>query len=148
MLFRRISLAPEISEVSRLNDWLDQAFAESAAPTEACADLKLCLNEAVTNTILYGYADQPAPKLDIEIKLDGRAAAALVTDNGIAFDPLDHPGREKPTDLETAEIGGFGVQLIRQTADIVEYQRSGGENRLRIVCGDPLPSVPASRASR
>ena len=137
VLTRRLSLASDFSEVTRLNDWLDEAFVEAGVAPGAAEDLKLCLNEAVANTMLYAFSDEADPQIEVEIRLDATSASAVLTDNGIAFDPLVLPEREKPTDLESAKIGGFGVQLIRQTASSVDYQRVDGQNRLHIVCGTP-----------
>ncbi len=134
MLSRRLSLTSDFAEVNRLNQWLDEAFTEAGVSASVADDLKLCLNEAVGNVMLYGFADVAEPEIAVEISLDETSATAIVSDNGKPFDPMQRPAREKLSDLEHDAIGGFGVQLIRQTADSVDYARTDGHNRLRIVC--------------
>ena len=137
MLSRRLSLRADVSEITRMNDWLDQSFVDSGLDKSVADDLKLCVNEAVCNTMLYAFDDEPEPLLPIELKIGGDVASATLTDNGVAFDPLSMPTPLTPTDLETAQIGGFGVQLIRESSNSVDYQRVDDRNRLHIVCGRP-----------
>ncbi|MCW5697734.1 MAG: ATP-binding protein [Bauldia sp.] len=132
---RRLTLAPEISEATRLNAWLDEVFADAAVPAGVAEDLRLCLNEAVANVILYAFQPEDDPRIEVEFSGNERSAAAVVIDNGREFNPLEREARDKLTDLEHDVAGGFGVQLIRQTASALGYERVGNENRLRIVCG-------------
>lgn len=133
-LQRRLALAPDPAEVTRLNAWLDDAFAAAGTVPTVAGDLKLCLNEAVANVIGYAFDAVTSPEIDIEIGLSADRAIAVVTDNGRAFDPLSRPSREKLTSLEDAEIGGFGIHLIRDFASALSYQRIGNRNRLTITC--------------
>ncbi len=132
---RRLTLSPEIAEATRLNAWLDEVFADAVVPASVADDMRLCLNEAVANVILYAFQPEDDPRIEVALSSDARSAAAVVIDNGREFNPLEREGRDKLSDLEHDVIGGFGVQLIRQTASALDYQRVGGENRLRIVCG-------------
>lgn len=132
---RRLSLKPEVSEVTRMNTWLDQAFTACGVAKDAADGLRLCLNEAVANVISYAFEpDAQTREIDIELSVDTTSATAVLIDNGIAFNPLARPAREKYTALEDAEIGGFGVQLIRERASELAYQRIEERNRLRITC--------------
>ena len=135
MLTRRLSLGPEVAEIARLNDWLDHAFADSGLARDIADDLKLCLNEAVANTMLYAFDQASDPQIVVDIEINERCASAVLTDNGKAFDPLAMPAPALPTDLETAQVGGFGVQLIRDSSSSVDYERRDGLNRLHIICG-------------
>jgi len=134
MSSRHLSLTPDASEITRLNRWLDDAFAEAGTEQAVADDLKLCLNEAVTNAILYAFDGVASPEIEIELSADADTASATLTDNGIAFDPLAFPRREKLTSFDDA-VGGFGLELIRQTAAAVHYVRRDGTNRLRLICG-------------
>lgn len=119
-----------------MNAWLDQSFIDSGLQRNVADDLKLCVNEAVCNTMLYAFGDERDPMISLELEIAGNVASATLTDNGVAFDPLSLPVPATPTDLETAQIGGFGVQLIRDSSNSVDYQRVDDRNRLHIVCGD------------
>ena len=130
----RLTLKPIVSEVVRLNDWLDAAFAQSGTTASIAADLKLCLNEIVVNLISYAFADTPDPQIAVDIDLQAQLATAEVCDNGIYFDLRDWPQPTRPQDLKSAPIGGYGLLLIRDRASSIAYDRIDGVNRLRITC--------------
>lgn len=129
----QIRLEPTPAEVTRLNVWLDQLFADAHIQRSLAADLKLCLNEIVANLICYGLKDAAKPLIAIEVRLQPRCALARVTDNGVYFDIREWP-LPKDRDLMAGELGGFGVGLIRERASRIDYKRVGEFNRLDITC--------------
>lgn len=137
---RELSLQADISEAGRLNAWLDQYFAEGELSEPLREDMRLCLNEAFGNVVLYAFGEQTDPRIELTIEIEPGKVSALLADNGVAFDPLTWPRKAKFESLEDAVPGGFGLQLIRDTAGSVDYERRDGWNRLRIVCGSALPS--------
>ena len=126
----RIDLGCSLGEISRLNAWLADRFVEKAVPEKPAGNIKLCLNEAVTNTISYGYPDGDDAEISVELDIGDDIAVATLVDNGVAFDPLSVPEATKITDLETAQIGGFGVKLMRELSSSIAYEYADGRNRL------------------
>ena len=131
----RIALRnPIVSDVARLNEWLDSAFAQVRLDHSVAADMKLCMNEIIANLISYAFEDTAQPAIRIELNLDPDRASAVVEDNGIHFDICHWPLPEKPKDIATAKSGGFGIALIRERARDIRYVRNGDLNQLTIVC--------------
>jgi anti-sigma regulatory factor (Ser/Thr protein kinase) len=133
-----IRLNPSACEVSRLNAWFDRRCADSGIETTLAADLKLCVNEILANLIGYGFRGTPCPVTVVEITLRPGCASATIVDNGAYFD-LREFSLPKDRDLRTAEIGGFGIELIKERASRISYRRVGDLNRLDIVCETPSP---------
>ena len=104
-----LHLAPQLSEVTRLNEWLDAQAAALPLPTGLVADMRLCLEEVVTNVVSYGFDGIPDPALAVGLEAGLDVLTAVVIDNGRAFDPLEHPLAPRLSDLKTAPIGGFGI---------------------------------------
>jgi anti-sigma regulatory factor (Ser/Thr protein kinase) len=134
-LAARLQLEADLSEVARLNDWLAGLFAAGGIPESAAQAAKLCLNELVANTILYGYPDGRAGRIDVSLAPAEGALRVTIEDDGIAFDPLAAPEARPMTGLDDARIGGFGIKLFRESSHSAGYTRSGGRNRLTFVCG-------------
>jgi serine/threonine-protein kinase RsbW len=94
------------------------------------------VDEALTNIIRHCYngrTDQPievycsrVPPRVFE-RADG--LEILLCDQGPAIDPAKLRGRR----LDEIKPGGLGLHFIRQSMDIVEYQRVGSTNRFRLV---------------
>jgi len=53
-----------------------------------------------------------------------------VEDDGIPFNPLDAAGPEVSRDLDSINIGGFGIHLMKKMMDDIDYQRVEGKNKL------------------
>lgn len=133
-----ISLNPTVSDVARLNEWLDQKLIESGIERSLGFDLKLCLNEIVANLISYGLVGISRPIVVVEIILEAGLAIGIVSDNGVYFDFRDWKPAE-PRDLLNGRIGGFGIPLIMERANRIDYTRENGINRLVIVCKNTRP---------
>ena len=50
-----LHLKPDLSEIARMNLWLDDFAKVHSVPTDVAANIKLCLNELVANSISYGF---------------------------------------------------------------------------------------------
>ena len=134
-MVHRISLRGDLAEIARLNDWLAARFAEGGLPDAIAGDLRLCVNEAVANTIAYGFEGRDDAAIELRLEMSATGARAVITDNGMPFDPLEAPVATRIEGIETARIGGFGIKLIRETASALDYRRAGGRNALTILCG-------------
>lgn len=125
-----LRLRQDLSEVMRMNAWLDEVAASLGLTDTIRNDVKLCLNEAVTNALSYGFAGRTDGTVDVAIATVPDGLRVRLSDDGVPFDPLAAPLARPADDIESAEIGGLGITLIRQTADRVDYMRDGGRNVL------------------
>lgn len=134
-----IALVAELSEIARMNAWIAEHW---EGDDEAFHRLKLCLNEAVENVIRHGFDDTVSGR--IRIRLDTRTDCAQfeLRDNGRPFDPLEAIAPTKMRDIGTAQIGGFGIALMRDAATSLAYGRVDGQNVLtaRFCRGDAAAS--------
>lgn len=110
-----------------------RAFAGGCALSDAATNrLALVVDEWLANAVEHG---RPAPASRLVLRLDRDAACVrlVVTDAGAAFDPRaavsDGPNLERG--------GGVGLELVRAWAEIEDYRRRRGRNRiaLRISAG-------------
>lgn len=108
-----------------------ESFGKSQAwPVNVLAQVRLVLEEVVVNVMSYGSLGQAAPKLEIHLTQQGTQLDMTVSDNGVAFDPLQLAQPDLDASLEEREVGGLGIYLISQLMDSVSYQRDGAWNRL------------------
>ena len=117
--------------------WLEQQGSARAIPSGQIFRLDLCLNEALANTIEHGgqQAVLAPVRLGLELGVsDGSACATLmISDAGLAFNPLSATPKLRPDSLAQASPGGLGLGLMRSFADEVSYAHSQGRNCLRFV---------------
>lgn len=118
-----------------MNDWLAGILSDEAIPGDVGQAARLCLNELVANAIMHGYPDGREGRIAVSLERRGGALDITLEDDGTAFDPLSVPLAEAMTGLDDARIGGFGIKLFRESSHSARYERSGGRNILRFVCG-------------
>ena len=118
-----------------MDAWLARVVEEAGAMPAAAQAVRLCLHELVANVILYGYPDGRAGRIAVTVAPDGAAVHVTLEDDGIAFDPLAAPEAKPMTGLADAQVGGYGIELFRESSHAASYVRDGGVNRLTFTCG-------------
>jgi len=128
-----LSLANRIEELPRLADAVAAFAAAHGLSPRDTLHLDLVLEEAVSNSIKYGY--EPGDDHDAAVRVDLAHGAGRVTirisDDGLPFDPLaDAPDPDTQAGLEDRPIGGLGVHMMKTVMTDLRYTRDGGRNVL------------------
>lgn len=104
---------------------------------EECRAVTLAVDEALTNIIRHAYHGRPDQPIELSFRsvkpqADKQVTGGLeilLSDQGPAIEESKMCGRA----LDDVKPGGLGLHFIKQSMDIVEYQRENGTNRLRLV---------------
>jgi anti-anti-sigma factor len=92
--------------------------------------VQMAVDEAVTNIMTHGYADQPDGNLHLACWQEGDDLVIEIRDRGRPFDPDEVPEPDLHTPLEDRQEGGLGIFLMRRMMDRVEFTREGDDNVL------------------
>ncbi len=103
---------------------------ENGVPQAASGHLNQAIDEAVTNTIDYGWPDGGDHEVTIALTIGANMIEAVISDNGVAFNPLRMPPPDLEADIDMRPIGGLGVHLVKSLMDSVDYRHEGGRNVL------------------
>jgi serine/threonine-protein kinase RsbW len=115
--------------------WARALAEKSGLAEERTAALDLCIVELVANVVDHGYRGQPG-KIRLDLDLGPGAAVLTIVDAAPAFDPLSVPAPVMAASLDEATVGGFGIHLVRSSADKCEYERREGRNVFTAYFGD------------
>lgn len=96
------------------------------------AEIRLAVEEAVSNTIRHGYSDGQPHEILVRAAVESGCLKLEIEDDAKAFDPLAVPMPDLTLPAEEKPIGGLGLLLVRTIADSVDYKREGSRNVLRI----------------
>ena len=129
---KSIILANEISEISRLNDFIENIGEEFSLTPDVVFNLTLVLEEAVVNIIKYAYPKEDHQYIFLSARLDEGSIVFVLTDTGKEFDPTMAPEADVTLSAEDRQIGGLGIFLIRQIMNEVRYERIDGKNVLTL----------------
>lgn len=129
----QITRAAELACLGVLRDFIDTHCRNQPGVDEKTLyDLKLAVDEACTNIITHGYAGMNPGSIILSIELDERKVIMEITDFGHAFEPYEAPKPDIQAILNDQPMSGFGLYLIYQTMDQVEYETSEDGNHLRL----------------
>jgi serine/threonine-protein kinase RsbW len=125
----RIPAKPEYIALGRLA--LTGLAQAGALDSDAVADLKLALTEAVSNSVRHAYGSPGEGHVDIRYEMRADSITVEVVDDGSGFDPDEMPSFEG----EDLSEGGLGIAIIRTIADEMEIESRPGVrgSRLRFV---------------
>lgn len=128
----QLTLRSQVSELARIAPWIDGLAARYSIENKTQFAMKLCLEEALSNIIRYGYSDEPDHSLTVQLTNPRKGYLVLVVeDKAPPFNPVEAP-ELPPYSLEDNRIGGQGIRLLRRFASTLEYLPTPAGNRLSI----------------
>ena len=125
-----MSLTNDVQEVARVIDTLEEFGAENGVPVSQSLRFGLVLDELITNIISYGLAGRSDVTISLAIEHRDGVLHAELADNGPPFDPLAADATPPGGDIETREVGGLGLTIVKSFMDRLDYRRVDGLNRL------------------
>ncbi|MDR1918772.1 MAG: ATP-binding protein [Tannerellaceae bacterium] len=123
----------ELNQLTKVHEYLLQAVRALDLNASTCMNLKLAVEEAVVNVILYAYPGETDKDILIRLEHNEKEVKVVITDYGLAFDPTKMKNPDVSLPLEERPIGGLGAYLIRRLMTEVSYRRSGNENILTLI---------------
>jgi serine/threonine-protein kinase RsbW len=102
-----------------------------AATQQDVYNVQLAVQEACTNIVDHAYGSRPDGRIQATFILESEAQRLTVwlVDTGKGFDPHDVP---QPM-LDTPQIHGYGLYLMEQLMDDVDYESGPDQNRWCLV---------------
>ena len=139
-----LSLTPGPHAIPQALAWLESVAEQQHWAPRMAFKLQLCLDEALTNIVTYGFDSHSeraaAGHIAISVISQGQQLALDIVDNGVAFDPTQsQPGRLAAS-LDDATVGGHGLRLMHHYLADIQYRRVNDQNHLRLTAA-PEPDA-------
>ena len=125
-----LKLRNDLTEIERLAGRVLSFGREQALPDELIWEIRLVLEEIVTNIISYGYEDQADHAIAVSIVNAEQDIVLRVRDDARPFNLLEHPVPVLEIPMEVRKIGGMGIHRVRKIMDAIDYKREDGGNLL------------------
>lgn len=129
---KSIILANDISEISRLYEFVEEVGNDFELSPDIVFNLNLVLEEAVVNIINYAYPKEEHESIYLSARMHEGSIVLVLTDTGKEFDPTAAPEADVTLSADDRQIGGLGIFLIRQIMNEVKYERIEGKNVLTL----------------
>ena len=127
-----LRIANDLAELTRVAESVDDFCANQAIPAACAFKLNIALEELLTNTISYGYADTGRHEIAVDIAREGETLVAEISDDARQYDPLQAPPPDLDSAIEDRRIGGLGVHLVKTMMDNVTYAYRDGRNHVTL----------------
>jgi anti-sigma regulatory factor (Ser/Thr protein kinase) len=102
--------------------------------------MTLATEEALVNIINYGYPEGKKGTIDIacENSISPPGIKITIKDQGVPFNPIENlpstlPSRSSVLEKSDDSLGGYGIYILVELMDSVEYRRVNEENILCMI---------------
>jgi anti-sigma regulatory factor (Ser/Thr protein kinase) len=130
---KNFAIKNDLLELETLAEAITNYCKDNGIAEAVCYDVRLALEEAISNTIKYGYDDHDHHNIHVRIEIAGQELLIEIEDDATAFNPLEAPTPNLALPVEQKPIGSLGIYLMRTVMDRVEYERKGTKNILRLM---------------
>ncbi len=111
--------------------FLEEELEKAGCSMKLIIAVSVAIEEIFVNIAHYAYPNGGGTaRFGIDIDDDSDSATFVISDRGIAFDPLQRDDPDITLGAEQREVGGLGIYIVKQTMDSVTYARENGENIL------------------
>jgi serine/threonine-protein kinase RsbW len=124
-MFDDLRIESQFSELARARAWVSERARAAGMSEQAANEIRLAVSEACANVIEHAYRGEPGHVIDLHLEIDAVRLLVTIRDHGEPFDLHAY----RPPDLDTPQVSGYGVFLIRSLMDEVRYEtpeRGGG----------------------
>jgi len=122
----------DLSELVTLNQQF-HAFGKATELSEKYIfEIIICLDELFTNIVFFGPEDNLEHTIFFTFALIDDVLTIKVEDKGIPYNPFEVKNPEKVNDLNSTQIGGLGLYIVKELMDEICYKRYRGKNKLTL----------------
>ena len=125
-----IALKHDRHELVRLAEAVERFAAEQHLPDDTLTNVNLVLDEVVSNVIKYGRAGDAEGAITVSLALEGGLLTIDLSDDGIAFNPLEVPPPNLDLPITERPIGGLGIHIVKALTETASYRREHERNHL------------------
>src|SRR5262245_27795618 len=121
-----------LAEIEPLTESIVSYCRDNGIDEGVCYAVRLALEEAISNTIKYGYEDHQVHSIQVRAGFENGKLFLEIEDDANEFNPLEVPTPDLSLPVEKKPIGRLGIYLMRSVMDQVDYERAGTKNILRM----------------
>ncbi len=120
----------KIEELAKVERFIEALARDWNLNDLLALNLNLVVEEALTNTILYGYHDDETHTIEILFNLNAGVISITLSDDADEYDPTQKGDPDISLSAQERPVGGLGIFLIKKIMDSVQYKRVNNKNNL------------------
>ena len=111
------TLGHSIADIDKIQLAIDTIEARWKIDEKPLFQLNLILEELISNTMVYGYIDQPEGEIAVELSFDGEYIAVEIKDDAGEFDPTQMLAKQ--------------LEFVQRICEDIQYAYQNQKNELR-----------------
>ncbi|MGD0345385.1 MAG: ATP-binding protein [Terracidiphilus sp.] len=131
----RLTLQSQLEDLTLVWPWVQALADRYSISAQTLFAIELCLEEALSNIVRYGYRGQENQSITVDYTLGAGELVFTIQDHAPHFDPFAHFATGQappPTTIDELRPGGQGIRLMRKFASRLDYQPLPNGNRLTL----------------
>ena len=126
----RVTLPARVFELRDLATMVEDFGDANNLPAPKVFAINLELDELITNIVTHGSFEAGIdPRIDIHLRVESDILILTMEDNGSPFDPTLDTDPNTAAPLESRNVGGLGLHLVKNFANRISYEFVEGKNR-------------------
>jgi len=126
------SFKPKIESVHKIQEFVRRKLYIFNCTKKKLMMIDLIIEEIVVNIVNYGCKGTKNSIVDIAIETSGGNLFLEISDNGVAFNPLNQEDPDIEAELDKRRPGGLGIFFVKQIAKEMQYVRQNNKNIIRL----------------
>ena len=126
------SYKPNIQSVHQIQEFVRETLLAFNSNKNKLLKIDLLIEEIVVNIIHYGCLGIEDSIIDVGLDTIDNKIILEISDNGLAFNPLEQENPDVTTELDQRRPGGLGIFLVKQIVNEIQYERKDNKNTLHI----------------
>ena len=126
-------LKNKLESTDQLSFILKELGEKHHVPGYIISEIDLALGELVLNIIKYAYKKKKNSFISLDYDITDNSITFLLTDTGVAFNPLEHKPENIDANLQDRPIGNLGIMIAKKSLDSISYERKNGRNQLKLI---------------
>ena len=125
----RLQIKADLKSIPTVHRFIESVARDLAIGAEDVYDLRLAVEEAITNTINHGYSGQ-AGAIRMELSREDNSGVVKLWDDAKVFDPTAPLPTDFSGPLSERSSGGMGLCFLRESVDEIRHEvtESGGNH--------------------
>ncbi len=128
----KLSIPSSTRYLEEVRRFVETYAREAKFGDKTVEDFKIAVDEACTNIIKHAYDGDSTQKIDLAVIVDDKRFTVRIRDEGRAFKAQTYTEPDIFRLAESRRAGGFGVHIMRQLMDQVEYHTRGSVNEVKL----------------
>ena len=125
-----LNIPNKVEELTTIAQALENFGDRCEWPLNQVLSLNLVIEELFTNIVFYGFSDKLEHLIHLQIVYEDGIVRMCLTDDGLAFNPLENEAPDTKLEVDERPIGGLGIHFVKNLMDEIQYERRNGKNIL------------------